>query len=48
LTVFPSELVALMGPAGAGKRPTLLKALNGYTPPVEWHGAVHGVNLYQF
>jgi len=30
-SVYPQELVALMGPAGAGKT-TLLKALNGYTP----------------
>ena len=39
LTVFPYELVALMGPAGAGKT-TLLKALNGYTRPVAGHGAL--------
>jgi len=47
LTVFPYELVALMGPAGAGKT-TLLKALNGYTRPV--HGTVlfRGQSLYDY
>src|SRR5258708_4380216 len=32
LTIFPSEVVAVMGPAAAGKA-TLLKALNGSTAP---------------
>ncbi len=37
LTIYPSELVGLMGPSGAGKT-TLMMALNGYTSPT--HGAV--------
>jgi ABC-type multidrug transport system ATPase subunit/ABC-type multidrug transport system permease subunit len=47
LTVFPYELVALMGPAGAGKT-TLLKALNGYTRPVEGTVLFRGQNLYDY
>ena len=47
LTVFPYELVALMGPAGAGKT-TLLKALNGYTRPVEGSVLFRGQNLYDY
>jgi ABC-type multidrug transport system ATPase subunit len=47
LTVFPSELVALMGPAGAGKT-TFLKAINGYTPPAAGRVLFNGADLYQF
>jgi ABC-type multidrug transport system ATPase subunit len=47
LTVFPYELVALMGPAGAGKT-TLLKALNGYTRPVQGSVLFRGQNLYDY
>ncbi|MGA2890114.1 MAG: FHA domain-containing protein [Terracidiphilus sp.] len=47
LTVFPYELVALMGPAGAGKT-TLLKALNGYTRPVEGTVLFRGQSLYDY
>ncbi|HBL32015.1 MAG TPA: hypothetical protein DD490_34770, partial [Acidobacteria bacterium] len=45
LTIYPSELVGLMGPSGAGKT-TLLNALNGYLRPD--HGAVffNGQDLY--
>jgi len=46
LTVYPSELVALMGPAGAGKT-TFLKALNGYTPPAEGRVLFNGADLYR-
>jgi ABC transport system ATP-binding/permease protein len=47
LTIFPSELVALMGPAGAGKT-TFLKAIIGYTPPTEGRVLFNGYDLYQF
>ena len=46
LTVYPSELVALMGPAGAGKT-TFLKALNGYTPPAQGKVLFNGADLYR-
>lgn len=46
LTVYPSELVALMGPAGAGKT-TFLKALNGYTPPAQGQVLFNGSDLYR-
>jgi ABC-type multidrug transport system ATPase subunit/pSer/pThr/pTyr-binding forkhead associated (FHA) protein len=45
LTVFPTEMVALMGPSGAGKT-TLLKALNGYTVPVAGQVLFNGNSLY--
>lgn len=45
LTVFPTELVALMGPSGAGKT-TLLKALNGYTVPSAGQVLFNGNSLY--
>lgn len=45
LTVFPYELVALMGPAGAGKT-TLLKAINGYSMPAAGHVLFNGEDLY--
>jgi ABC-type multidrug transport system ATPase subunit/ABC-type multidrug transport system permease subunit len=47
LTVFPYELVAMMGPAGAGKT-TLLKALNGYTRPVKGTVLFRGQSLYDY
>ena len=47
LTVYPSELVALMGPAGAGKT-TFLKALNGYSPPSQGHVLFNGSDLYRY
>ncbi len=47
LTVYPSELVALMGPAGAGKT-TFLKTLNGYTRPAQGQVLFNGADLYQY
>jgi ABC-type multidrug transport system ATPase subunit/ABC-type multidrug transport system permease subunit len=47
LTVFPSEIIALMGPAGAGKT-TFLKTLNGYTPPAAGRVLFNGDDLYQY
>ena len=47
LTIFPSELVALMGPAGAGKT-TFLKALNGYTRPKSGLVLFNGADLYRY
>jgi len=47
LTIFPSELVALMGPAGAGKT-TFLKSLNGYTRPSRGLVLFNGADLYRF
>lgn len=45
LTIYPSELVALMGPSGAGKT-TLMNALNGYTPPSVGSVLFNGRDLY--
>ena len=47
LTVFPSEMVAVMGPAGAGKT-TLMKALNGYSAPTFGRVLFNGSELYRF
>jgi len=45
LTIYPSEIVALMGPSGAGKT-TLMNALNGYTPPTSGTVHINGQDLY--
>ena len=45
LTVFPSELVALMGLAGAGKT-TMMRALNGCTRPTSGRVLFNGEDLY--
>jgi len=45
LTIYPSEIVALMGPSGAGKT-TLMNALNGYTPPTSGTVLINGQGLY--
>ena len=47
LSIFPSELVALMGPAGAGKT-TFLKAINGYTVPAAGQVLFNGDDLYKY
>jgi ABC-type multidrug transport system ATPase subunit len=44
LTVFPGELVGIMGPSGAGKT-TLLRALNGYARPSAGEVLYNGKNL---
>jgi ABC-type multidrug transport system ATPase subunit len=46
LTLFPGEMTAVMGPAGAGKT-TFLKALNGYAAPSHGHVLFNGDDLYQ-
>jgi ABC-type multidrug transport system ATPase subunit len=45
LTIYPSELVGLMGPSGAGKT-TLLTALNGYLPPSQGSVLFNREDLY--
>jgi len=45
LTIFPSEFVGLMGPAGAGKT-TLMLAMNGYLPPSKGFSKINGISLY--
>ncbi len=47
LTIYPSELVGLMGPSGAGKT-TLMSALNGYLRPAAGSVAFNGQDLYAF
>jgi ABC-type multidrug transport system ATPase subunit/pSer/pThr/pTyr-binding forkhead associated (FHA) protein len=44
LTVWPGELVGILGPSGAGKT-TLLKALNGYTVPAAGAVLYNGKDL---
>lgn len=46
LTIFPTELVGLMGPAGAGKS-TLMNAMNGYVAPDKGRVLFNGQDLYQ-
>jgi len=46
LTLLPSEMTAVMGPAGAGKT-TFLKALNGYSAPSYGRVLFNGADLYQ-
>jgi ABC transport system ATP-binding/permease protein len=46
LTIFPTELVGLMGPAGAGKS-TLMNAMNGYARPTTGQVLFNGQSLYQ-
>jgi ABC-type multidrug transport system ATPase subunit len=47
LTIFPSEFVAIMGPAGAGKT-TFLKAINGYTLPASGRVLFNGADLHRY
>src|SRR5581483_4127809 len=46
LTIYSSELVGLMGPAGAGKT-TLMMALNGYTFPANGKVFLNRQSLYE-
>ena len=46
LTVYPGEIVGLMGLSGAGKT-TLLKTLSGYTKPTQGNVFVNGLDLYK-
>jgi ABC-type multidrug transport system ATPase subunit/ABC-type multidrug transport system permease subunit len=46
LTINPSEFTGLMGPSGAGKT-TLMKAMNGYTPPSNGNILLNGEDLYR-
>ncbi len=46
LTIYPSELVGLMGPSGAGKT-TLMMALNGYAAPTRGATFFNGEDLYR-
>ena len=46
LTIFPGEMVALMGPSGAGKT-TLLEVLTGQRPPSAGTVLVNGLDLHQ-
>jgi ABC-type multidrug transport system ATPase subunit len=45
LTIYPSEIVGLIGPSGAGKT-TLMNALNGYMPPTSGTVLLNGQDLY--
>ncbi|MCG8463186.1 MAG: FHA domain-containing protein, partial [Holophagales bacterium] len=45
LTLFPGELVGLMGPSGAGKT-TLMLAMNGYMAPAGGRVLYNGQDLY--
>ena len=45
LTLYPGELVGLMGPSGAGKT-TLMLAMNGYMAPAAGQVLYNGQSLY--
>lgn len=46
LSIYPGEMVALMGPSGAGKT-SLLEVLTGKVKPTEGHVLLNGENLQQ-
>ena len=46
LTIYPGEMVGLMGLSGAGKT-TLLKILSGYTKPSQGEVLINGKDLYE-
>lgn len=45
-SILPGEMVAIMGPSGAGKT-SVLTALAGYTPPTQGHVLIDGLSLYK-
>ena len=45
VSVYPGELVGLMGPSGAGKT-TMMLAFNGYERPTEGQVLINGEDLY--
>jgi len=45
VSIYPSELVGLMGPSGAGKT-TFMLSLNGYEPPTTGQVLINGEDLY--
>ncbi|MCO4769489.1 MAG: FHA domain-containing protein [Deltaproteobacteria bacterium] len=45
-SILPGEMVAIMGPSGAGKT-SVLTTLAGYTPPTRGHVLVDGLSLYK-
>ena len=45
-SILPGEMVAIMGPSGAGKT-SALTTLAGYTPPTKGHVFMDGLSLYQ-
>jgi len=45
-SILPGEMVALMGPSGAGKT-SLLTTIAGYTPPTSGHLFMDGMSLYK-
>ena len=46
-TIYPGEMVGLMGLSGAGKT-TLLKILSGYTKPSKGEVLINGKDLYEY
>jgi ABC-type multidrug transport system ATPase subunit/pSer/pThr/pTyr-binding forkhead associated (FHA) protein/ABC-type multidrug transport system permease subunit len=45
-SILPGEMVAIMGPSGAGKT-SVLTAVAGYTPPTSGHVLIDGLSLYK-
>ena len=45
-SILPGEMVAIMGPSGAGKT-SVLTTLAGYTPPTKGHVLLDGMSLYK-
>ena len=45
-SILPGEMVAIMGPSGAGKT-SVLTTVAGYTPPTKGHVLLDGMSLYK-